>query len=296
MAFEKRIWVNVPDPTKLPPVPEGQDALARFDAENMNRIEDGILESALHASNTNNPHGVTPKQINAIALGDDIVVGSDGKYTVDGGLRLGISYANPKEPFVGVGTERGSNSVILATGCNHTNGAKEKELGERCYYYPLDFSEDILSFPAALKLSSYYGRLTFLRSKDGLKSYSKDEILTMQEYEVIHSGNLSTYSVGKVYAGSYSGGNFYGSNNPNTLTFPFVPKLVILSNGGSIHQIDKDNNILLWWGVTEQFEAVENRTYANVTYQDKSVSWYSSVSVYDQLNVPGVNYHYIAIG
>ena len=42
MAFIKKIWVNVPDPSKLPAVPEGQDSLARFDADNMNRIEEGI--------------------------------------------------------------------------------------------------------------------------------------------------------------------------------------------------------------------------------------------------------------
>ena len=45
MAFTKKKWVNVPDPSNLPDVPEGQDALARFDAENMNRIEEGVKEA-----------------------------------------------------------------------------------------------------------------------------------------------------------------------------------------------------------------------------------------------------------
>lgn len=45
MTFTRKEWVNVPDPSKLPPVPEGQDSLARFDAENMNRIENGIEEA-----------------------------------------------------------------------------------------------------------------------------------------------------------------------------------------------------------------------------------------------------------
>ena len=45
MAFEKKIWLNVPDPSNPPEPPEGQDSLAVFDADNMNRIEDGI-ESA----------------------------------------------------------------------------------------------------------------------------------------------------------------------------------------------------------------------------------------------------------
>ncbi len=45
MAFTKKTWVNVPDPSNPPSIPEGQDALARFDAENMNRIEEGIEDA-----------------------------------------------------------------------------------------------------------------------------------------------------------------------------------------------------------------------------------------------------------
>ena len=44
MPFTKKTWVNVPDASNLPSIPEGQDSLARFDAENMNRIEDGVEE------------------------------------------------------------------------------------------------------------------------------------------------------------------------------------------------------------------------------------------------------------
>lgn len=46
MAFEQKIWLNVPDKSNPPDIPEGQDALARFDADNMNRIENGIKENA----------------------------------------------------------------------------------------------------------------------------------------------------------------------------------------------------------------------------------------------------------
>ena len=42
MAYTKKTWVDVPDPSSPPAIPEGQDSLARFDAENMNRIENGI--------------------------------------------------------------------------------------------------------------------------------------------------------------------------------------------------------------------------------------------------------------
>ena len=48
MSYVKKKWINVPDPSNPPSIPEGQDSLARFDADNMNRIEDGIEEAVEH--------------------------------------------------------------------------------------------------------------------------------------------------------------------------------------------------------------------------------------------------------
>lgn len=56
MAFTKKEWVNVPDPSNPPSIPEGQDALARFDADNMNRIEAGINDAHIMI-NTKAPDG-----------------------------------------------------------------------------------------------------------------------------------------------------------------------------------------------------------------------------------------------
>lgn len=44
MEFIPKKWVNVPDPLNPPAIPEGQSALAVFDANNMNRIEQGIKD------------------------------------------------------------------------------------------------------------------------------------------------------------------------------------------------------------------------------------------------------------
>ncbi|MBR5461160.1 MAG: hypothetical protein IKU75_01790 [Butyricimonas sp.] len=52
MAYIKKTWVDVPDPSNPPSIPEGQDALARFDAANMNRIEDGVGTSVKHIDDT----------------------------------------------------------------------------------------------------------------------------------------------------------------------------------------------------------------------------------------------------
>ena len=49
MAFVKKIWVNVPDPTNMPEIPEGQESILALDADNLNRIEEGIAESVQEA-------------------------------------------------------------------------------------------------------------------------------------------------------------------------------------------------------------------------------------------------------
>ena len=109
MAFKKKKWVNVPDPSNPPTIPEGQDALARFDADNMNRIEDGIeevnapiytesttlttltsgenigvafgkikkaiAELISHLANKSNPHGTTAAQVGALPISGGIISG-----------------------------------------------------------------------------------------------------------------------------------------------------------------------------------------------------------------------------
>lgn len=109
MAYTKKKWVNVPDPSNPPSIPEGQDALARFDADNMNRIEEGIEEVCAptytevneitpltsgekltiafgkikkaisdlitHLSNKKNPHGVTAAQAGALPISGGIISG-----------------------------------------------------------------------------------------------------------------------------------------------------------------------------------------------------------------------------
>lgn len=73
MDFTKKTWVNVPDPSKLPDIPEGQDSLARFDAENMNRIEEGVQSAHVdldsHINNKSNPHGLTANGLMVKSIG-----------------------------------------------------------------------------------------------------------------------------------------------------------------------------------------------------------------------------------
>ena len=96
----------------------------------------------------------------------------------------------------------------------------------------------------------------------------------------------------KVATGSYIGTGAYGSANPCSLTFGFVPKVVLIEarsradsrtfpwlNGalyGNVDSISSKYNILSWDGNT--------------------LAWYSSTSYVEQLNISGEEYLYLAIG
>lgn len=95
----------------------------------------------------------------------------------------------------------------------------------------------------------------------------------------------------QVYTGSYVGTGTYGSGNPNTLTFPFEPKVVIVTNGITFTMIrpmeqNRCNN--------------ENSGYLNkISWEENSVSWYctanTSASI-GQCNQSNTTYYYTALG
>lgn len=96
MNYKKKIWINIPDPNNMPAIPQGQDELAIFDADNMNRIEEGIAKS----------YTVTRP----------ITAGGTGASTVKGALEnLGLSYAAKitTGSYDGTGTYGAANPTTL---------------------------------------------------------------------------------------------------------------------------------------------------------------------------------------
>ena len=133
--------------------------------------------------------------------------------------------------------------------------------------------------------ADFDGRLHL--APDGSLLYSKEVGIN---YEVIHSGNLSTHVVSKIATGSYVGTGNVGSLTPNTLSFDFEPKVVCIIEGYSITTMIRGRNI---YQVIMIGSA--NNHNGTVTWGEKSVSWYGS-SVVGQLNASGYTYYYIAIG
>lgn len=85
----------------------------------------------------------------------------------------------------------------------------------------------------------------------------------------------------KIEMGSYVGTGTYGADNPNSLTFSFVPKVLLIVE--YVWLYGKDS------GSTGSY-------YATLTWTDNTVSWYYSSSADRQLNKSGTTYNYVAIG
>lgn len=129
-----------------------------------------------------------------------------------------------------------------------------------------------------------------------------------QEYE--EAGTFTDISGGtipmvSIETGSYVGTGTGGSDNPNSLTFSFEPKLVFILDGGEI-----DSNsyyelyplILIFDSVNSMaFVSESDMSDVDITWSGNSVSWYASYSTTAkeaamQKNRSGRTYNYVAIG
>ena len=92
--------------------------------------------------------------------------------------------------------------------------------------------------------------------------------------------------------GSYAGNSKYGSANPNSITFDFIPKLVILQlNNGQMAIMRHPTNKAAVIGVDS-----ENTVYLNTTWNNNTVTWYNDTSALYQFNTNGGVCYYTAFG
>lgn len=93
----------------------------------------------------------------------------------------------------------------------------------------------------------------------------------------------------KVTAGSYTGNGQYGKETPNSLSFPFPPKFLMIAEpqGYSVIVIN-NSQYALYGGVGAR--------YLFATWSGNSVSWYSPDGERDQMNSSGKTYTYYAFG
>ncbi len=97
----------------------------------------------------------------------------------------------------------------------------------------------------------------------------------------------------QVYTGSYVGTGTYGQSNPNTLTFPFEPKVWGILTFPSVGGAQAVTTTLAAWGVTP---IVINSAPSECSYDGNTVTFYNTQSASNQCNLSGSTYYYIALG
>lgn len=132
------------------------------------------------------------------------------------------------------------------------------------------------------------------------------------EYEYLGIPLDNAVSGVKIETGSYVGTGTYGQANPNTLTFGFVPQMLVVMNADSGGVVTWASLYARGFLATREVKSVVANVYDNytkivfeqITWNEKTVSWYASIpsgSASDlnancQLNENNVTYCYFAIG
>lgn len=96
----------------------------------------------------------------------------------------------------------------------------------------------------------------------------------------------------KIATGSYNGTGAYGEDNPNSLTFSFEPKIVIITLSNTTPRFGifvKDTEYTAHVNSTSASESV------HMTWNGNTVSWYNNRAGIDQFNYSSYVYHYIAL-
>ena len=121
--------------------------------------------------------------------------------------------------------------------------------------------------------------------------------------DAIQQATEDTLAAGpKIATGSYVGTGTYGADHPNTLTFEFEPKMVVIS--GQVPNSTSSNHlgyVIFVPGMTKYAPFTSEGYYqeGTVSFDGDSVSWWALVAnnvAGFQLNVSGRTYNYLAIG
>lgn len=133
-----------------------------------------------------------------------------------------------------------------------------------------------------------------------LSLWEQDDRIQMEDFNSNNAKIDAALAGGaKIATGSYTGTGQYGASHPNTLTFDFAPKLVLISQADN----EVRSSMLLISGQTRgglfpNYGSSSGNVIKNyISWSGTSVSWYAERNESDQqLNAGGVRYLYLAIG
>ena len=131
-----------------------------------------------------------------------------------------------------------------------------------------------------------------------------DKYQPVTGYAAIPAGTTIEYlgklgDKARVQVVSYVGTGTYGSSNPNSLTFDFVPKMVFIFSQLYSNAHVYNASIVPDAGVFSTYITSDGDNtrsgFCNITRKNKTITWYRN-DVGVQLNISGVKYFAVAIG
>lgn len=142
------------------------------------------------------------------------------------------------------------------------------------------------------------GALVGVVKSDNPNAYPKSGFSGEYYYEYLGSPFENAQIAAKIDKGSYVGTGTYGESHPNSLTFDFVPKLVIVSGQGK--SSDTGAGFIYCWGSGKYTLLYAGyggaQTSCVVSLAGKTMNWYDTQMVNFQCNDSGYIFNYIAIG
>ena len=154
--------------------------------------------------------------------------------------------------------------------------------------------------------SETIGDWEFVKSSER-NAYPDSGIVDNYEYQYLGIPFENAVTAPRFEYGSYIGTGTGGLSAPNSLTFDFTPRLVIICGDTKYGSgfADYSCKIIAVRGITSTDSIGEDGTsaYVAIEWTDKGLSWYGrsssssdSILAKYQLNTSGKTYYYVAIG
>lgn len=262
-----------------------------------------IGDEPSHADDKNNPHNVTAKQTGAVPEvyyassdlntelqqgGNKFIVCCYNSITLNSPYKEGLTVFERGMVITNAHTDQYSTQMCMPTGDN------------RIFIRRL--SGQVVSAWAQV---ANMDEVNSLFANVNSKVANIDNIVTqVGELQASLASVIAQNT--KIATGQYAGAGTFGENNKNSLTFPFIPKIVYISAAENVNAAFHSVMPIIQGCATAriQFRVDESsdRCYSDCIYlswNDNTLSWHSTNSTYKaamQLNENGVTYKWVAIG
>lgn len=131
-----------------------------------------------------------------------------------------------------------------------------------------------------------------LVSSPNRNEYPDVGIIDNYEYQYLGLPLTNAINSVKIATGSYTGTGTYGASNPNSLTFDFIPKFLIIANNNRFQEY-----MICVYGTSNGIVTYSTNYLNYLSWNTNSISWYanSHASEY-QFNDSDYTYYYVAFG